>query len=299
MPFVALHDHLPELAKREARMVIVQEHEEASLPAGEYLFCELYCDEPECDCRRVLLMVWSKQHEQVEAVVNYGWEDPGFYARWLHTDDPEVVAELKGPSLNRGSPASVLAPAVLELFEQLLLPDRHYMERLKRHYLVFRRHVEARHRPGGGVRRIGRNEKCPCGSGRKFKICCGATGALTRSVTTRVDAAWSWKGDVDAIVGHAAAGVSHVIRLDSLVMFSTDTGDAWLLDPEEGVALMLARGGERLPTRIFETGTTFSVEWTHNYRVGDDTFLVTEQRSGQTRAIVGYQRALLTLIGQA
>jgi len=24
-----------------------------------------------------------------------------------------------------------------------------------------------------GAKKIGRNEKCPCGSGRKFKNCCG------------------------------------------------------------------------------------------------------------------------------
>ncbi len=28
-----------------------------------------------------------------------------------------------------------------------------------------------------GARRIGRNEPCPCGSGKKFKVCCGRRGA--------------------------------------------------------------------------------------------------------------------------
>ena len=37
--------------------------------------------------------------------------------------DPQVVANLKGPVLNFGSPATALAPALLELTRTVLLQD--------------------------------------------------------------------------------------------------------------------------------------------------------------------------------
>ena len=30
--------------------------------------------------------------------------------------------------------------------------------------------------------KIGRNEPCPCGSGKKYKKCCGASGALVSRI---------------------------------------------------------------------------------------------------------------------
>jgi hypothetical protein len=58
-----------------------------------------------------------------------------------------MVASLKGPTLNLGSPATRLAPALLELTRAVLLQDRHYVERVKRHYQLFREQIE-----GGPVR---------------------------------------------------------------------------------------------------------------------------------------------------
>ena len=64
--------------------------------------------------------------------------------------------ELRGPILNLGSPQSVHAEAILELFTTLLLPDYAFMDRVKRHYRLFRATVDQprnpllrRRRPGG------------------------------------------------------------------------------------------------------------------------------------------------------
>lgn len=42
---------------------------------------------------------------------------------------------------------------------------------------VLRKLAQIRHRPAAQARRgkIGRNDSCPCGSGKKYKRCCGAT----------------------------------------------------------------------------------------------------------------------------
>jgi hypothetical protein len=53
---------------------------------------------------------------------------------------------------------------------------------------------------------------------------------------------------------------SRVVTLGPLVFFSTETGDAWMLEPEGGLALCLARDGEPLPVEIQETPETFAID---------------------------------------
>ena len=92
--------------------------------------------------------------------------------------------------------------------------------------------------------------------------------------------------EVDYIVARAAESDARVVTLGQLVFFSTETGDAWLLDPEDRLALCLAKDGSRLPVQIVETATRFAIEWNASYRFEDDAFIVTEG-SGM-RAILGY-----------
>jgi hypothetical protein len=46
-----------------------------------------------------------------------------------------------------------------------------------------------------------------------------------------------------------------------LVFFSTATGNAWVLDAEDNLALPLAAAGTRLPFAITETPERFAIEW--------------------------------------
>ena len=90
----------PELAARETRTIkLLEPH--AGLPAGEYGFLELYCNEPTCDCRRVLFQVCrADRPNKVLATINYGWESEDFYAQWLHGDREsarELVSAEPGP----------------------------------------------------------------------------------------------------------------------------------------------------------------------------------------------------------
>lgn len=80
---------------------------------------------------------------------------------------------------------------------------------------------------------------------------------------------------------------SRIITLDSLVLFSTETGDAWMLDPADHPAVCLARDGSRLPVRIEETAQRFAIEWTHTYQI-DGERMVFVDRGGHARMIWGY-----------
>lgn len=143
MPYVLFHDYFPEIAERETRTITMFPGSNVGLPAGEYAFLEMFCDEPGCDCRRVFFYVISSVTREVEAVVAYGWDSPDFYAKWLkYDDDLLTVANLKGPILNFGSPQSRLAPAILDLVQDVLLQDNAYVNRIKHHYKLFREKMD-------------------------------------------------------------------------------------------------------------------------------------------------------------
>lgn len=93
--------------------------------------------------------------------------------------------------------------------------------------------------------------------------------------------------EADYIIQRAQESDARIVSMGALVLFSTQSGDAWILDTEDELALCLARLGERQPFRIIETQTNFNIEWTANYRIEDEGFVVIEQ-SGQVRTIFGY-----------
>lgn len=64
MPYTLFRDRFPEIAKKETRSIMVLE--DAELPKDHYLLMELYCDEPECDCRRVMFYIFSEEVKKIK-----------------------------------------------------------------------------------------------------------------------------------------------------------------------------------------------------------------------------------------
>ena len=93
--------------------------------------------------------------------------------------------------------------------------------------------------------------------------------------------------EVNYIVGRALEHDGRVVTFGPLVLFSTPSGDAWLLDPEDHLALPLAGNGSPLPATIRETPDDFSIEWTATYEFRGDVMMVVEE-PGRSRAIHGY-----------
>ncbi|MBW8003957.1 MAG: hypothetical protein FVQ80_18510 [Planctomycetes bacterium] len=102
------------------------------MPTDKYGLIELYCDEENCDCRRVFLNVISEKTGRILALINHGWESREYYVKWMGDDDPLVIEDLKGPTLSISSPQSDLAPILLERVKQYVLKDPAYIERLKK-----------------------------------------------------------------------------------------------------------------------------------------------------------------------
>jgi hypothetical protein len=95
------------------------------------------------------------------------------------------------------------------------------------------------------------------------------------------------KSEVKYIVRRAAKHDARLVTFGPLVFFSTETGDAWMLDPDDKLALCLARDGEAQAAQITETEAHFAIEWTSTYRIQGEAFIVIDQ-TGRTRSIVGY-----------
>ena len=157
MPYELLHERLPELAEAETRVITVLESsgDFGKLPPAEYAFLEMFCNEPGCDCRRVFFNVVSSRTEKVEAVIAYGWESANFYRNWFKQGTKEDIAIMQGPVLNDSSPQGRHAEAILRLFINTLLPQADYIERVKRHYKLFRATVDRPKNPLLRRRRTG------------------------------------------------------------------------------------------------------------------------------------------------
>ncbi|MBI2908116.1 MAG: hypothetical protein HYX92_10740 [Chloroflexi bacterium] len=93
--------------------------------------------------------------------------------------------------------------------------------------------------------------------------------------------------EADYIVKKAQAYDGRVVGLGGLVFFSTHTGDAWILDPADSLALCLAQDGERQNFSILEIPTRFQIAWESRYLIEGETFVVTTT-DGHARTILGY-----------
>jgi hypothetical protein len=96
--------------------------------------------------------------------------------------------------------------------------------------------------------------------------------------------------EIRNIVRLARAEDSRVVTLGSLVLFSTRTRDAWLLDREDGFALCLCRDGEPQPFQIIDTPDAFSIEWAARFAI-DGALFIAEEPTGRVVAIHGYPAA--------
>ena len=77
-------------------------------------------------------------------------------------------------------------------------------------------------------------------------------------------------------------------RIGQLVLFSTETGDAWLLDHTDFLAARLARNGEAEPIQIVETAATFAIEWKGSYRINGPAFVYSDRDTGRVITVLGY-----------
>lgn len=134
---VPFYTKFPKLAEKETRCIIIMDEREG-LPFGEYFLLESYCNDPECDCRRVFINIQHKG--EILATIGYGWESLDFYENWI--GEPDMASDVKGPTLELTGFHTEHSEVLLKLFKKLMLRDKVFIERLKRHYNLFKKKLK-------------------------------------------------------------------------------------------------------------------------------------------------------------
>ena len=89
--------------------------------------------------------------------------------------------------------------------------------------------------------------------------------------------------EVRYIQRRAAQYDSRIVTIGPLLLFSTETSDAWMLHPLDQLATPIANDGDALPVHIEDTKTNFAVGWEGNYRIDGAAFVFREKDSGNVR----------------
>ncbi len=135
--------------------------------------------------------------------------------------------------------------------------------------------------------KIGRNEQCPCGSGKKFKHCClpkeqaGVTPARSQEAEFKL----SLISELEAIVKVAMEKRQKIRELGVFILLATEDGDAWLLEITDSDAVQLARGGEALEIPIDENPETIEINWSHTFDFSNKEFELTAY-SDQSKSVM-------------
>ncbi len=94
--------------------------------------------------------------------------------------------------------------------------------------------------------------------------------------------------EIRYVTRRAAEHDGRVVTIAQLTLFSSETGDAWIIDREDHLALRLARQGDPEPFHIEETDTSFAIDWKGHYRIEGAAFVYTDRDTGRTTTVIGY-----------
>ena len=94
--------------------------------------------------------------------------------------------------------------------------------------------------------------------------------------------------EIGYIQDKAADHDGRIVIIGQLILFSTDTGHAWLLDVTDQLAVRLAKDGDPEPIYLEETDTSFAIEWKGQYRIEGPAFIYIDRDTGRVTTILGY-----------
>jgi hypothetical protein len=103
--------------------------------------------------------------------------------------------------------------------------------------------------------------------------------------------------EIDYIQSRAAEHDGRLVTVGPLVLFSTQTGDAWLLDPADHLAARVARDGDPEELYFEETDSSFAIGWKGNYQIDGDAFVFIDRDTARVTTILGYPTRRLAQLG--
>jgi hypothetical protein len=135
----------------------------------QWLTEDQYCIKPDCECRDVVLQFLHLPDTPVGHKIQVTDEAPAVYYNYKRGTLKTAHAAVPGqPSLRQ------LVDAMKEANPDFDLEAEHRHLQLKTLYLkalLKAEHAAIPHEPTPP--KVGRNDPCPCGSGKKYKKCCG------------------------------------------------------------------------------------------------------------------------------
>ena len=103
--------------------------------------------------------------------------------------------------------------------------------------------------------------------------------------------------EIDYIRRRAADRDGRLVTAGPLLLFPTETGDAWLLDPAAHLAARLARDGDPEELYFEETETTFAIGWKGHYQIDGDAFVYIDSETARVTTVLGYPTVRLAQMG--
>jgi len=125
----------------------------------EYYISDNYCVISDCDCSNVIIDSYLKDNEMVPAEWSFSF---------TYDYSNEDISEMEG--INKEQSKEIIKLLVKDM--QIPFKQRHH--ELKN---FFNEHVSNKitsefFKNKSSIIKVGRNEPCPCGSGKKYKKCC-------------------------------------------------------------------------------------------------------------------------------
>ncbi len=123
--------------------------------------------------------------------------------------------------------------------------------------------------------KIGRNQPCSCGSGKKYKHCCLSLVRSGQQVTPMAQMKISLMGEIEKIQAAAAKKEEVLRELGVFVFFSDSAGDAWVLEVTDSDAVQVAMAGEAVAIELDENPETIEINWSHTYALRNKRLYLT------------------------
>ena len=114
--------------------------------------------------------------------------------------------------------------------------------------------------------KVGRNEICPCGSGNKYKRCCGGRvkAGMPNSPQPKPKRV-TLGGAITHCQEMAKKKEVFVQQLGVFILFADTEGDAWVLEVTDSDCIKISAAGEPLEVPLEEDEKTIEVNWSHTF----------------------------------
>ena len=133
--------------------------------------------------------------------------------------------------------------------------------------------------------KIGRNQPCSCGSGKKYKHCCLSLVRSGQAVTPMEQMKISLMGEIEKIQAAAAKKEEVLRELGVFIFFSDSAGDAWVLEVTDSDAVQVAVAGEAVEIELDENPETIEINWSHTYALRNKRLFLTAYADKKEREL--------------